>query len=188
MTDSRAEMVLSLPHVIATERLLIRRFELSDLGPFVRFMTTAEVTRYLPFPAEMKTADGAQQLLEATIAAYDLDPPLHAFAIEDKATRAFVGCCGVNPLAEGEAEIFYAILPEHWRRGIAPEVARALADHLLHEAGLRVVRAFIVPGNEASERVARKVGFWNTGLVANPNFVEPVYQYVLEWGKGATSQ
>ena len=169
----------SVPAAIESERLLLRRFHAPDLAPFTRFMTTPEVTRTLAFPEEIITAERAAQLLEATLISYDSEKPLFALAVEEKASHAFVGCCGVNPLDEGVVEIFYAVAPECWGRGLATEMAQALTSYLFEQAGVNVVKAFIVPGHEASKRVARKVGFRDTGLVANPNFSEEVHQYVL---------
>lgn len=142
-------------------------------------MTTPEVTRYLAFPDETKTTEGAIQLLESTIASYDSENPIFALAVEEKVSRAFVGCCGVHPLDPREVEIFYAVVPECWGRGTATEMTHALTSYLFNQAGVHVVKAFIVPGHEASKRVARKVGFRDTGLVTNPNFSDRVHQYVL---------
>jgi ribosomal-protein-alanine N-acetyltransferase len=171
--------VYSVPTVIKTKRLVLRRFDSSDLVPFTRLITNPEATRYLAFPDEMKTHKGAEQLLEETIQAYDTTEPLFALAVEEKATHNFVGCCGVNPLEEQTIEIFYAVVPKHWGRGIATEMAQALTSYFFDGSDVKVIKAFIVPGQEASKRVAEKVGFQDTGLVENPNFKEKVHQYEL---------
>lgn len=142
-------------------------------------MTTPEATRFLAFPDETKTEDGAKQLLEVTLEAYDSEEPLFALAVEEKASHTFVGCCGVNPLDEQSVEVFYAVVPEHWGRGIATEMTQALTSYLLEEASVTKIKAFIVPGHAASKRVVEKLGFRDTGLVENPNFEEKVHQYVL---------
>lgn len=123
----------SVPATIDSQRLLLRRFRAADLIPFTRLMTTPEVTRCLSFPDEMKTQKGAEQLLETTLQAYDSSEPLFALAVEEKASHAFVGCCGVNPLEEQTVEIFYAVMPDHWGKGIATEIGQALVS-----AGTRV--------------------------------------------------
>lgn len=169
----------TVPTAIESERLLLRRFDSSDFAPFSRFMTTPEATRFLAFPDDTKTPKGAKHLLQRTIQAYDSTEPLFSLAVEEKASNSFVGCCGVNPLEEQTAEIFYAVVPEHWGRGIATEVAQALTSYLLDGSDVRGIKAFIVPGQEASKRVAEKVGFEDTGLVENPNFNRKVHQYVL---------
>lgn len=167
-----------VPAAIETERLRLRRFQAADRAPFTRFMTTPEATRHLAFPDETKTTEGAIQLLETTIASYDSEKPIFALAVEEKVSHAFVGCCGVHPLDAREVEIFYAVVPECWGRGMATEMTHALTSYLFEQTGVNVIKAFIVPGHEASKRVARKVGFRDTGLVTNPNFSEEVHQYI----------
>lgn len=177
--DKKMQAVYSVPTSLETERLILRRFDSSDFAPFTRFMTTREVTRYLAFPKEMKTHEGAKQLLDKTLQAYDSAKPLFALAVEVKASHNFVGCCGVNPLDQQTAEIFYAVVPDYWGRGIATEVAETLTSYLFENLSVKVIKAFIVPGQEASKHVAEKVGFQNTGLVKNPNFKQKVHQYEL---------
>ena len=179
----------TVPLMIEAGRLLLRRFHAGDLVQFTRFMTNPQVTRYLTFPEAMKTADGAKQVLESTLSAYDSDKPLFALAVEERVSHAFVGCCGGNPLNEGEIEIFYALLPEYWGQGMATDMTRILTSFLLDQKDVGVVKAFIVPEHEASRRVVEKVGFRNMGLVTNPNFCsdqqdgafpEKVLEYILE--------
>ncbi len=169
----------SVPETIETERLLLRRFKPPDLIPFIRFMTNKSATRFLAFPDETKTREGARQLFEDTVQSYDTEEPFFALAVEEKASQNFAGCCGVNPLEENTAEIFYAVIPERWGRGIATETAEELTRYLFEKTDTKTIKAFIVPGHEPSRRVAEKVGFQNTGLVENPNFQQKVHEYVL---------
>lgn len=168
-----------VPAAIETERLVLRKFNATDVAPFARLMTSPEATRFLAFPAEMKTQEGAKQLLKDTIKSYDTNKPFFALAIEQKKTGIFLGCCGVNPIEEQIAEIFYAVLPRYWRRGIATQVAQGLTTYLFQNTSVTGIKAFIVPGHVASERVAEKIGFSNNGLVENPNFKYKVYQFFL---------
>lgn len=142
-------------------------------------MTNPKVTRYLAFPDEIKTQSGAKKLLHETIQAYDTSEPLFALAVEEKSSDAFAGCCGLNPLEEKTVEIFYTILPKFWGQGMAAEIAKALVSYLFEKLNIEIVKAFVVPGHEASKRVAEKVGFQETGLVENPNFDKKVHEYIL---------
>ena len=117
-----------VPAAIESQRLLLRRFQSADLAPFTRFMTIPEATRYLAFPDEIKTREGAKRLFESTLTSYDSEEPLFALAVEEKASHAFVGCCGVNSLDEQEVEIFYAVIPEFQGQGMATEMAQALTS------------------------------------------------------------
>ena len=165
---------------IETARLRIRGFCRADSEPFISFMADSESTEFLPFPQEQKTAEGARQLLEATIESYDSDRPMSAFAIEERGGGRFVGFCGLHPHDEETAEIMYAVMPAARRRGYATEIAGALSRHALEKLGYRRVIAFVVPANEPSKTVAARAGFRDGGLVENANFEEKVHRYVLE--------
>jgi ribosomal-protein-alanine N-acetyltransferase len=57
-----------------------------------------------------------------------------------------------------EVELAYALLPNHWRRGLATEVARAMLELAFSELRLRELVAFSLPDNVASRRVMEKSG------------------------------
>ena len=63
--------------------------------------------------------------------------------------------------AEGpkELEVGYTIGRPYWGNGYATEAAGAARDFALGELGARRLIAMIIHGNDASENVARKLGF-----------------------------
>jgi RimJ/RimL family protein N-acetyltransferase len=72
-----------------------------------------------------------------------------------------LGRCGIAVREiEGriEREVGYLFAREHWGRGYATEAASAMRDRALGELGLRRVIALIRCENEASKRVAAKLG------------------------------
>jgi len=142
-------------------------------------MTTPEATRFLAFPDEMKTIEGAKSILEETIQAYNTDKPLFALAIEAKGSGTFLGCCGANSLSSEGVEIFCGLMPIHWKKGMGTEVCKSLISYLFEEHDIQIVKGFIVPSNKASIYMVEKIGFRNTGLVENPNFTEKVYKYEI---------
>jgi ribosomal-protein-alanine N-acetyltransferase len=57
-----------------------------------------------------------------------------------------------------EREVGYVLGREYWGRGYATEAATAMRDHALGSLGLRRLIALVDHGNEASKRVAAKLG------------------------------
>lgn len=57
-----------------------------------------------------------------------------------------------------EVEIGWMLAREHWGHGYATEAALALRDWALAERGLTRLISLIRPGNEASIRVAERIG------------------------------
>jgi [ribosomal protein S5]-alanine N-acetyltransferase len=68
------------------------------------------------------------------------------------------------PDDEGRAEIGYAVISEHRRRGFAEEAVRALLAWTAREVGVTRFSALIEPGNVASLSLIRKLGFDQTGV------------------------
>ena len=167
---------------IDTDRLRLRQFVRGDIEPFTRFMTDQESTRFLTFGDEQKSSEGARILLETTIASYETEHPILAFAVEELKTGTFAGFCGLTPHDQETVEIMYAVMPNARRKGYAVEIATALSQSALNELSCLRVIAPIAPANEVSKIVAAKVGFKDHGLVTHADSAEIVHQFVLERG------
>jgi RimJ/RimL family protein N-acetyltransferase len=146
-------ITIDLP--IVTRRLRIRRFEERDREAFLAFMLDPDCTRYLVFPDEMKTREGASGLLDAVMASYDSGERVHSYVIARAKDDLYVGSCGLAPYPEGGCEVYYALNPEHQGRGYAAE---AMAAFLAELPADLTVRAFCHPENHAAHAVARRLG------------------------------
>ena len=93
-----------------------------------------------------------------------------------RAVREAVGSAGFTgpPDATGTVTLGYSIYPAFQRQGIASEAAEALASWALTQPGVRRVRATIPPNHIASQRVAARAGFLQTGLVESDPDQGPV--------------
>lgn len=149
---------LALTSPVETPRTRIRRFEPRDIAPFSGFMADPGSTRFLPFPEEMRTSEGAATLVEETIRRYCAPDPLLAYAIERRSDAAFIGFCGMNVLGEGGAEILYAILDGCRRQGFAKETVRALCEHIFSRSAAPRVVAFVDARNAPSLAVLAEPG------------------------------
>ena len=59
---------------------------------------------------------------------------------------------------EPETEISYRILPEHWKKGYATEAAKACKQYAETKLGKKRLISLIHPQNDASIRVANRLG------------------------------
>jgi [ribosomal protein S5]-alanine N-acetyltransferase len=76
-----------------------------------------------------------------------------------------------GPPRDGAAEVGYSVLPQHQGRGFATEMAGALAEWALSQAGVRRVVAETHPENVPSVRVLSKLGFSAVGAGREPGSI-----------------
>jgi RimJ/RimL family protein N-acetyltransferase len=72
-----------------------------------------------------------------------------------------IGDCGLERMDEGgpvQAELGYDLRSDYWNRGLATEAAQAVRDYAFGELAILRLISLIRVGNEASRRVAEKVG------------------------------
>ena len=139
-----------MPLPLATERLLIRAFVPADLDALFAIYGDAEV---------MELAGGVtdRATTERCLVRYIRDGAFAYYALEERATGAVIGECGLPRLGD-EVEIGWTLARSAYGRGYATEAARAVLAEALGPLGLEQVVATILPGNVASVRVAEKAG------------------------------
>lgn len=142
--------------VLATKRLVLRPFRLSD-GPGVEDLAGAfDVAKMLdrvPFP--YPKGDAARW-----IATHDQardDGTDYPFAIEHDG--AFVGSVGLHREADGLYHLGYWVGLPFWGKGFATEAAHGALIFAFDELGEREVKSGHYADNHASGRVMTKLGF-----------------------------
>lgn len=141
--------------ILETERLIFRRWTLADEAPCHAICSDPLVMQYV--------ADGACWSLERTSQFIE-----EAISIERqygycrwpmilKADGRLAGFCGFTPADDG-AEMGWRLASEHWGRGLATEAARAVLAYGFDRFGFRRVIAAVQSANQASRRVAEKLG------------------------------
>jgi RimJ/RimL family protein N-acetyltransferase len=113
------------------------------------------------YPDGTRTLEETREELEFFAQGHPRHPELGLWATVERATGAFLGRCGLIPWSiDGalEVEVGYLIDKARWGEGFGTEAARALVDHARESLGLGRLICVIEPGNEASVRVATKIG------------------------------
>jgi RimJ/RimL family protein N-acetyltransferase len=161
--------MLVLPHAtptidtIDTPRLQLRAHRIEDFAACAAMWADPAVVRYLAIPA-LTEEDTWSRLLR--YAGHWSMLGFGYWAIEEKATGSFVGDLGfadykreMTPNIHGLPEMGWILSPAFQGKGYATEAARAaLAWGSPRFAGKRAV-CLIEPENQASIRVAEKIGF-----------------------------
>lgn len=113
--------------LIETERLVLSGWQPDQLGDLMRLHGDPRVTTFFHPPRPWTEAE-VSAALETWMGLF-ASRRLGKLRIRRKIDGAFVGRAGFGIWAPtGEAEIGYAVLPEHWGNGYAFEAASGLRD------------------------------------------------------------
>lgn len=145
--------------VMTTDRLLLRQLHPSDLP---------EVAELLADPLVMKsslkgplTIEEAKEYLNERIIGHYRQWEIGPWGVFLKEDGQFLGMAGLlmqEVDGQKQVEIAYRLLPRHWKKGYAIESASAIRDWGLENLGVSHLISIIEPSNEASIRVAERMG------------------------------
>jgi RimJ/RimL family protein N-acetyltransferase len=144
--------------VIASERLILRRWDERDRAPFHAMSNDPAVMEHLGPLLSRADSDAAIDRQNGF-----LDRHGYCFwAIERSADGVFLGFCGLKPGAEetpiaGEIEIGWRLARDHWGRGYAREAAQASLDWAWAN-GIERVAAITTPSNVRSWGLMERLG------------------------------
>ena len=159
---------------LETARLLLRKIVPSDAAALYAIFSDDEVTRYYDLGTMTDPADAETSVRR--MAARHKHGQAIRWAIVRKQDRAFVGTCGFHFQAAGfKAEIGYDLGREYWHQGYMSEALRAMLAYGFETLNLHRIEALVMPENEASAAVLRKLGFGEEGTLREYTFFKGHY-------------
>ena len=144
---------------LTTERLTVRRFQMSDLDAFVAIRNDPEVARYQSWSALNLAA--AQVFIAAMSSA---EPGVAGawfqFALAEKSTNQFIGDCALHIKADEprHAEIGFTLARQAHGQGLATEALTALFDYLFQTHKLLRLIAICDVRNRGSIALLEQIG------------------------------
>ncbi len=151
-------------YVYETERLRMRKPEAGDDALMFQLNEPEEMRTYLAMP-ENNRSDTFNRLLRnaGSWALFGYGIAM----VEEKASGDIVGTCGIFRTARGHGADF-DLLPEagwiigrdHWGKGYATEAMEGTIAWFEETFGKQPLGCMIEFGNVASDKVARKLGFY----------------------------
>jgi ribosomal-protein-alanine N-acetyltransferase len=142
----------------STERLLAEGLGLEHAGELAGLHADERVMRTMG--GQTATAEESLAWIERNLR-HGEEAGLGIFVFRERGSGRFVGRGALRRIEIGggeEVEVGYALVPEFWGRGLATEMAEALAAHG-EAAGHEGLVAYTEPTNVASRRVLEKAGF-----------------------------
>jgi RimJ/RimL family protein N-acetyltransferase len=145
--------------IFETKRLALRRFIPEDLDALFAFYNDPEVIRYIPDAP--RSYEETRTELEWFLHGHPRFPQLGLWATTHKETGLFIGRCGLLPWTidgQHEVEVAFALAKAYWGQGLASEIAGALIEYGFYQLGFSRLICLIEPENQASIRVATRIG------------------------------
>jgi RimJ/RimL family protein N-acetyltransferase len=149
--------------VIETARLRLRAYRIEDFDGYAAVFSDPELVRFISRVPFTREACWSRFLRDVGIWHY---LGFGAFAVEERATGAFVGHCGfhdlrrdTSPSIAGTMESGWALLAQFHGQGYAAEAMGAAIDWAEHNHPNARLTALIHPDNTASLRLATRLGY-----------------------------
>ena len=150
---------LSLP--VETERLVLRHYEPDDLQHELRIQS--DEVLFVHLPIEPLSQEEVEDMMEKRLAHQGLDEvgKTTGVIVETAEAGEFVGGLQISPTALDplQVEIGWLALSEKHGHGYMTEAVRGLLDLSFNSEGAHRVVAKSIGGNDASVRLAERLGF-----------------------------
>jgi len=149
---------------IQTARLLVRRFQDSDLTSFVEYRNDPEVARYQSWDT-IPEARAAAIIQEQRTIEPGVPGQWFQFAIELRDTQQLVGDCGLVVLVQDarQAQLGITLARQHQGQGLAAEAVNAVLDYAFINLDLHRVIATVDVENARSAALMERVGLRREG-------------------------
>lgn len=162
--------------VIETERLILRRFEFSDVESMLRNWIADEKIQSLYSEPVYETEEAVKALLTKYIGSYEKED-YYRWAVIDKETKECIGQIAYFLVDSKNhfAEIEYCIGGEFQCRGFATEATKAVMDFGFKRMNLHKVQICTKTINVPSKRVIEKCGFIYEGTLRDYFYMNGEY-------------
>ena len=164
-------MLRDFPPTIVTDRLILRPLSLQDWEAYTASWADPQMTAFIGGNPRDRTTSWAKFAAAAgmwSLIGYGY------WSFIDRNTETFLGNGGLARHERGLAELDgfpesgWAFTPKAWGRGLATEAMAAVLDWSDKVLQASETRCIIDPGNEASIRVAEKLGYMLLAEVEYP--------------------
>lgn len=152
--------------MLETDRTRLRLWRTDEADRFLDTYSRWEVARWLgTAPNLLRSREDAVTRIERWTERSAERSDRGLWAIERKDDGTVAGTVLLVPIpdaTDGAVEVGWHLHPDAWGHGFATEAGRAVVDHGFAH-GLTEVVAVVKPGNDASMRVAERVGLRHEG-------------------------
>ena len=150
---------------LETERLILRRYNESDIDAFYEILHDDRLHKYISFPD--LTVKQELEYIRNCMKDVETDK-CEKWAIVLKENNETLGNISVNTVVKKHnyCDVGYVIRYDYWGKGYASEALTAVSDYLL-DSGYYLVECTCNELNKQSSRVMEKAGFKKDGTIPN---------------------
>jgi ribosomal-protein-alanine N-acetyltransferase len=150
------------PPTIELAGIRLRGLRPDDAVAWHAYLSEPLVTELTSYPVMSLAA--VQSMIERCRDGYAAGTSC-TWAVVTGAHDELVGTCGFNQLSrsQGWAELAYDLARSYWGRGFIAQAVRACLGWAFEQPELNRVHAFVMVGNERSERVLERARFTREG-------------------------
>jgi ribosomal-protein-alanine N-acetyltransferase len=153
------------PPVFETERLILRKLEMSDAKQYFEFATDPVVSVETLWDRHI-AVDDTIHYLQKVMHKFESKQAIR-WGIINKLNNNLIGRTGLISIdsVHEKAEIGYALSSEYWNQGIITEATRIIIQYSFLEVGINRIEARCNFNNTGSYRVLEKLGMTCEGTL-----------------------
>jgi putative acetyltransferase len=148
--------------ILQTDRLILRRFKLTDLNDFHEYARDPEVGPNAGWDYH-RSRDESLLLLKKFAKSNEI------WAIELKETSKVIGSIGIHKDRKRDNKsarmMGYVINSKYWGNGLATEAARKIMEYAFDQLNLELLSAYHYSHNHRSKSVIIKCGMTHEGVL-----------------------
>lgn len=150
--------------IIESERLILRKFRITDLDTLLKYRNDPLVRQYDGWKQHLSHEAGKKFIEEMRDMELTMVDNWIQIAFEHKEANLHIGDCGIRRFDEGrQAEIGIRIDSDYWKQGFAFEGLSAIFSYLFKKYGVHRIIANADTRNENSINLLTKLGMRKEG-------------------------
>ena len=164
---------------IITDRLILRKVEISDVDDIFEILSDEETIENLNMEIH-KSKDDTRRLIEDYLAEYEQRNKF-PYAIINKENKKFVGVflIKLDLYDEDCFEFTIYLNKKYWGQGIYTEVLPYMTKAAFEDVKTGNFRGFVMEKNISSSRVLEKCGFELEKIFNVPNIEDRIKSYLI---------
>lgn len=157
-----------------TSRLIIRKFQQSDLNDIFLYAKNPNVARYVTWEPHTSLSD-SQKFIDYALNSYakgGLDPM--AMILKDDPNKRVIGSVGLMAASPKNRtyELAYALSEDHWGLGLVAEASKPLINYVFKTFAIERLQSRCDVLNPQSARVMEKLGMTFEGTLKSSMYIK----------------